>query len=108
MARVTLDTAEISDRRSFHAAFQRALGFPSFYGATMDAWIDCMSSLRENGTMTSVHLGPAEVLELEIPGAEDLRRRAPDVVASLIDCTAFVNRRYVAWNQPPAVVLTLL
>jgi hypothetical protein len=72
----------------------------------MNAWIDCMSSLRVDDGMVGVALGREEVLELEIRGSHDLARRLPDVMQALVECTAFANReRYVIAGEPPAIVL---
>jgi hypothetical protein len=107
MARVRLDTARITDWPSFHAECQRALGFPAFYGANMNAWIDCLSDLREESAagMASVSLAPDEILLLEVPDAEGFRLRAPEIVEGLWDCTSFVNRRYTDDGGLPAIAL---
>ena len=107
MARARLNTAVISDFDFFHEESRRLFGFPSFYGRNMNAWIDCLSSLREDDGMTSLLLGPDELLHLEVPDAEALRARAPDVFAAFTDCTAFVNRRYTQYGELPAVALVL-
>ena len=41
---VSIPTDRISDWESFHEVFSEVLGFPSFYGRNMDAWIDCLTS----------------------------------------------------------------
>ena len=107
MARVRLDTAAITDWPSFHAECRRALGFPGFYGANMDAWIDCLSYLREEGAagMAAVELSPDETLLLELPDAEALRRRVPEIAEVLWDCASFVNRRYTDDGGRPALEL---
>ena len=92
MAQVRLNSDVITDWPSFHAECQHALGFPDFYGANMDAWIDCMSSLQDEDGMIGVRLEPDELLLLEVPRVEDLRARLPEVVSALVECTAFVNR----------------
>jgi hypothetical protein len=107
MAHIRLHTAGIVDKASFHEKCRQALGFPDFYGANWDAWNDCMGYLRDADTrMTGVRLGPDELLHLELPEAEALGQRAPDVLRDLVACTAFVNRtRYIDRGQPPAVAL---
>ena len=107
MARARLNSAVITDFDSFHEECRRVVGFPEFYGRNMNAWIDCMSSLREDDGMTSILLEPYELLQLEVPDAESLRERAPDVFATFTDCTAAVNRRYTAFAQLPAIALVL-
>jgi RNAse (barnase) inhibitor barstar len=44
MKTVANSASAIDGPASFHEAFASALGFPSWYGRNMDAWIDCMSS----------------------------------------------------------------
>lgn len=107
MAHVRLDTAAVTDWPSFHTECRRALGFPDFYGANMDAWIDCLSYLRDEGAagMAAVALAPDEVLVLEVPDAENFRVRLPEIAGGLWDCTAFVNRRYTDDGEAPAIAL---
>jgi hypothetical protein len=106
LAHVRLESRHIIDWSTFHAECQRALGFPGFYGANMNAWIGCMSCLRDPGEgMSSVALGRDGSLELEIPSAEDFRKRLPLIAEALWDCTSFVNRRYVNRGEQPAILL---
>jgi RNAse (barnase) inhibitor barstar len=91
---VKLDTSRIADWDSFHAVCQEAFGFPAFYGRNMDAWIDCLSGVRHDDGMTRFALEPDEYLDIEVPDAEQTRRRVPEIFDALIDCTAAVNRRY--------------
>lgn len=107
MVRVQLKTEVIQDWVSFHAEFKRALGFPEFYGANMNAWIDCMSYLRDPdaGGMSKIVLRSDEILILEIPLANDFRRRLPEIVDTLWESTAFVNRRYVDNGESAAIGL---
>jgi hypothetical protein len=110
MARVRISTTAISDWPSFHAEFQSALGFPAFYGANMNAWIDCLSYLRDEGAagMANVTLGLEETLWIELIDARRWRERVPEIVAALWDCAAFVNRRYVDAGELPAIALVLV
>jgi nitrous oxidase accessory protein NosD len=45
---------------------QAAMGFPDSYGNTMDAWVDCLSYLRDDDSMSKFSLKPNEVLEIVI------------------------------------------
>lgn len=106
---LTLDAQKIVDRRSFHEAFQKLLGFPDHYGRNMNAWIDCMLFLRDpSARMTAIHLGREERLLIELKGAEDFQHRLPDLFADLAACTAFVNHQYVEAGEDPAVALVLM
>lgn len=107
MARIRLRSAEITDREAFHTQFQRLVGLPEFYGRNMDAWIDCMSSLRDGDGMTALVLGPDELLQIEVPDVVELRLRVPELFQDLVDCSALVNRRYRQTGQRPAIALVL-
>ncbi len=107
MATVRLDGRAIADWASFHDACQAAFGFPDFYGRNMDAWIDCLSGLRDDDGMSSFSLGPDEVLQIELQHADALRRKAPTILAALADCTAEVNRLYIENGQKSALALVL-
>ena len=49
MARVLLDGTKITDWNAFHETSAAAFGFLSFYGRSMDVWIDCLRYLIECG-----------------------------------------------------------
>ena len=110
LATVRLPAREITDWGTFHAVCQRTLGFPHFYGRNMDAWIDCLSSLdeEEGAGMTRFALKDGERLLIEIDESMAFKERIPEVFSALIDCTAFVNNRYVEHGQPPLVGLFLV
>jgi RNAse (barnase) inhibitor barstar len=40
---IRIPTDRISDWSSFHDVFVDALGFPSYYGRNMAAWVDCLT-----------------------------------------------------------------
>jgi len=85
------------------------MGFPDFYGANMDAWIDCMSHLDDGESgMTRFDLNPEEALEIEIVGADSFARRVPDILVELIMCTALVNRRHLETAGEPVVSLVFM
>ena len=99
MARVILDSSEITDWASFHRACKAAFGFPDFYGANMNAWIDCLTYLREDDGMSRFVLEPAEQLVIEVVKSESLPR---EILLELTECSAAVNRRYVeAGDEAP-------
>lgn len=108
MASVVLPADEINDWESFHGTCKTVFGFPDFYGANMNAWIDCLSYLRDGDGMSRFALGSDEYLDIEIPHAEAFRERAREVFDALIDCTAFVNRRYTDIGELPVIRLILL
>ncbi|MGB7481571.1 MAG: barstar family protein [Burkholderiaceae bacterium] len=107
MARVQLDGAALTDWPAFHAASKAAFGFPDFYGANLDAWVDCLSYLRDDDAMASIRLRPGEVLEIEVLHADVLRRQAPDILETLESCVAMINERYADYGEAPALRLLL-
>lgn len=40
-------------------------------------------------------INEGDVLELEIRGAEKLAKSHPDIAAALLECTGFVNQRFI-------------
>jgi len=100
-------TERIKDWPSFHAESASLFGFPDFYGKNMDAWIDCMSYFGEEDGMSTVKLQPGEVLTLCVPKFEEFSKNYSEVCAGLLDCTAFVNRRYIEANEGFRIVLVL-
>jgi RNAse (barnase) inhibitor barstar len=102
---VALRTEAIYDWKSFHVECQRAFGFPDFYGRNMDAWIDCMSSLRSDDGLVSTRLPAGEMLELELGDVDALRERVPELIEALVLATAAVNRRFMENGEAPAIAL---
>ena len=69
MASVELNGAAIDGWDSFHAECKRAFGFPESYSNTMDAWVDCLSYLRDEDGMSRFHLAENEKLEIVVKDA---------------------------------------
>jgi hypothetical protein len=92
---VILPADRIVDWDSFHAVCSATFGFPPFYGQNMDAWIDCLSYLRDDDGMCAVKLRPSDhELVICVQGFDSLRTRLPEIAEGLVDCVGFVNRRY--------------
>ena len=64
MAEVTLDTTRIHDWHSFHRVCAETFGFPDFYGQNMNAWIDCLTYIREGDGMSNFVLCDSEQLSI--------------------------------------------
>lgn len=107
MPSVSLDGRRIGDWKAFHAACQAAFGFPDFYGRNMDAWIDCLSGLRDGDGMSKFTLGPDETLRIEILHSASLQQNAPEILEALEDCAAEVNERCIENGQKPPLSLLL-
>ncbi len=108
MATARLDTESITDWKSFHEMCRKVFGFPDFYGMNMDAWIDCMSYLDEDAGMTRFNLAEGEMLHIEVSAPESFNRRLPKIFDVLVECSAFVNQRYVEDEKTPVLSLVFL
>ena len=107
MATVSLDGATMTDWEAFHRQSQQVFGFPDFYGKSMDAWIDCLSYLRDDDGMSSIRLGPEEVLHIDILHAEAWRAAQPDMLDEVLYCIAGINDRYADYGETPALQANL-
>lgn len=107
MATAELNGAAITDFGSFHAACKAALGFPDSYANTMDAWVDCLSYLRDEDGMSKFRLKPNEVLEIVIKDAAAMQAAVPDILEEVTYCVAGINERYDDYGEKPALKLTL-
>jgi hypothetical protein len=108
VANVSLNTKQINDWNSFHLLCKEAFGFPDFYGMNMDAWIDCLTYLDEEDEMSRFLLARGEMLHIEILDTEDFNSRLPELFDALVECSAFVNRRYVEFGKSPVLSLLFL
>src|SRR3569832_2556165 len=91
MASAHLDGRIIADWPSFHRESRQKFGFPDFYGNNMDAWIDCLSSLREpDSGMTSFALASDEILRITVDHSAALRKKSPQLLTALEECTVVV------------------
>ncbi|HCY62268.1 MAG TPA: barnase inhibitor [Oxalobacteraceae bacterium] len=107
MAHVRLDGAAIIDWPSFHAQCKEAFGFPDFYGNNLDAWVDCLSYLRDDDGMTRFRLAENEVLEIELAQSDALRQHAPELLEEVAFCIEGINERYTDYGEKPALKLVL-
>lgn len=107
MAKVQLDGAALTDWDAFHAVSKAAFGFPDFYGNNMNAWVDCLSYLRDDDAMSSFRLQPDEMLSIELLHADCLRQQAPQILEELEFCIAALNERYADYGEKPALELVL-
>ena len=107
MASVQLDGAAMVDWTSFHQQCQQAFGFPQFYAGTIDAWVDCLSYLRDDENMTQFRLKPNEVLDIVVQDAEAMKAQVPDLLEEITFCIAGINERYEDYGEKPALKLVL-
>lgn len=105
---VRIPTDLIVDWDSFHDVFDKALGFPGYYGRNMSAWVDCLTYAddAESG-MVSDPVGPGELLTLAIPDAAAFKKRCPEQWDALIECAAFVNYRRTDVGEAPVISLLI-
>ncbi len=100
---VKVPLCQITDSESFHDVFSRVLGFPSYYGRNMDAWVDSVSDLDSKAAR--LPLGKKGVLTLALEGAGDFRSGHPELWDDLIDSTSDVNFRRIVHGEAPLVAL---
>jgi len=107
MASAELNGASILGWDTFHTESRQAFGFPAFYANTIDAWVDCLSYLRDEDGMTRFRLKPDEVLEIVVKDAAAMRERVPDLLDEMTFCIAGINERYEDYGEKPALLLVL-
>ena len=107
MAVVELNGAAIVDEAAFHSESRSAFGFPESYADSIDAWVDCMSYLRDEENMTRFRLEPNEVLEIVITDAEKMKAAVPDLLEEIAFCVGGINERYEDYGEKPALALVL-
>lgn len=93
---------------SFHTECASVFGFPAFYGHNMNAWVDCLSYLREDDGMSRFVLNDKEVLTIEVLHSATLRAAAPDILDELQFCVAMINERCEDYDEAPTLRLSLL
>ena len=108
MAEVNLNTKQIKDWTSFYLLCKEKFGFPDFYGMNMDAWIDCPTYLDEKNGMSRFSLAKEEMLHIEVFDTEDFNSRLPEIFDALVECSTFVNRRYIDAGKSPVLSLLFL
>lgn len=105
---IRLQADKITDWDSYHLVFAETLGFPSFYGHNMNAWIDCMAYLDDiDASMTLVTVSPGELFHLEVVGSLDFQKRLPEIFQAFIQSVAFVNWQRVELGKRPVLALIL-
>ena len=107
MLTVHLDAARILDWETFHTECQREFGFPDYYGRNMDAWVDCLSYLRDEEGMCKFRLEADDVLKIEVANAGRLKQTVPEILDELAFCVAAINERYADYGEKPALQLVL-
>jgi hypothetical protein len=107
MASVELNGGSILGWDTFHEECRLAFGFPDYYGHTMDAWVDCLSYLRDEDGMTKFRLGPNEVLDIVVKDSAAMHARVPELLEEMTYCIAGINERYEDYGEKPALRLTL-
>jgi len=103
---IDVPVSRIVDWVTFHDVFAAELGFPSFYGRNMNAWIDCLTYRDEDDGMASVVVPPGEVLTLQLDEGRAFAQRCPEQYAALVEGAAFVNWRRIEMGDRPIVALS--
>lgn len=104
MPLVRIDGTELCVWDTFHSVFASAFGFPEFYGRTMNAWIDCMTSLdTPQDALTSVHGSPTDPVVLQLDNANAIPK---EIFDELVECAGFVNWRNLEIGKPAILILS--
>lgn len=103
---IDVAVSQITDWDSFHEVFASTMGFPSFYGRNMDAWIDCMTDRDEDDGMASVVVAEGDVLTLQLDEGRAFGERCPEQYRALIECAAFVNWRRIKTGDRAILALS--
>lgn len=105
MVKIQLDGRHMRDWPSFHTESQAKFGFPDFYGRNLDAWVDCLSGVRNDDGMSSIVLASDELLQIEVINSAVLRAEAPHIVEAMQECVEAVNERYAESGEIPPLQL---
>lgn len=93
---VTIDFSNINTWEQFHDTFAVVIGFPDFYGNNMNAWIDCMTYIDDTEAgMSKVLIKKNASLEILVQGFEKALKANEEIVKAFLECTAFVNQRFI-------------
>jgi len=102
---VKINCSEITDWESFHKCFKRKFGFPDFYGANMNAWIDCLTYLDEDDGMSEIKIEKDATIILQLENVDALRKKYNEIYNALIESAAFVNYRRIDVGNEPVLLL---
>jgi RNAse (barnase) inhibitor barstar len=105
MPTVRIDTGQIRDWDSFHDVFADALGFPSFYGRSLDAWMDCMVDPDEDDGMKGVVGSVGDPVVLVLSDGRSFKQRCPHQWTGIVEVVASLNLGRVENGKPPLLVL---
>jgi RNAse (barnase) inhibitor barstar len=108
MALVQIDSRQIDDWASFHKTCREAFGFPMFYGANLDALIDCLTYIDEGDGMSNVLREPDEKLRIEFLGSKEFRNRLPKILDGFVDAIESVNQRFADQGKQRRIALIML
>lgn len=103
---IDIDCNQITDWDTFFDVFTEKMGFPGFFGRNMNAWIDCMSSFDEpEAELTTIYPPLNGHLILNLLQTDSLSQRCPDIYSALLDCSAYVNGRYIRSAKLPILIV---
>ena len=108
MSTVKLNGEQLTDWDAFHTLSQQTFGFPAFYGRNISAWIDCLSYLRDDESMSGIRLAEDEVLTIALSHSALVQQRFPELLEELQFCVAMINEHYDDYGEKPALQLLLL
>ena len=96
MINYTFKANRIKGWKLFHKEFKKVMCFPEYYGENIDAWIDCMEELSDEG----------ESINIVIYNTKVLKEEAPDILEAILECSSFVNFRRLEKGNEPNILVT--
>ncbi|MCM0340387.1 barstar family protein [Bacteroides fragilis] len=103
--KITLDLKN-QTIEDFHKEIKQKLGFPDFYGANVNALIDCMSSMRfPEERMSNITLDKDEILIIECKG---LSQSNIVVLNNFLISIEHVNQRELKRGNSPSIYLCIV
>ncbi|NLR56919.1 barnase inhibitor [Chitinophaga polysaccharea] len=106
MKKIQLDFRKITSIEHFHSEMKSIMGFPDFYGANVNALIDCLSSMRyPDEGMSKITLSLTEILLIEVIG---LSQSNVVILNNLLVAIENVNNRELSRGRTPSIYMCML
>src|SRR4051794_4409971 len=87
---IRIDARRLADAAGLHTALNEAFGFSPGYGKTLDALVDCLTSLDDPGAgMSRVQLFPGQLALLVLEHVDSTHKQQAAQVKGLVDAIAF-------------------
>jgi RNAse (barnase) inhibitor barstar len=102
---IRIATNRITDWASFHNVFAEALGFPDFYGRSLDAWRDCMAYPDEDDGLKAVVASADDPVVIVLADAQSFKERCPYEWNGIVEVVSSLNLERVENGRRPLLML---